>query len=60
MVSIADLIVLAGCASIEKAALNNGFKLNVPFTPGRMDASKEQTDEKSFNVLEPLQMVQKL
>jgi len=53
MVSIADLIVLAGCASIEKAALNNGFKVNVPFTPGRMDASKEQTDEKSFNVLEP-------
>jgi len=53
MVSMADLIVLAGCASIEKAAQNNGFKVEVPFTPGRMDASKENTDANSFKVLEP-------
>ena len=52
-VSMADLIVLAGCAGIEKAAKNAGFDLKVPFTPGRTDASKEQTDAGSFSVLEP-------
>lgn len=52
-VSLADLIVLAGCAGIEKAANNGGHKVNVPFTPGRADASQEQTDVDSFAVLEP-------
>jgi len=52
-VSLADLIVLAGCAGIEKAAKNAGHKVTVPFTPGRMDASQEQTDVESFAVLEP-------
>ena len=52
-ISLADLIVLAGCAGIEKAARNVDHKESVPFTPGRMDASREQTDEKSFDVLEP-------
>ncbi|MFC2064509.1 catalase/peroxidase HPI [Chloroflexota bacterium] len=52
-VSLADMIVLGGCAGIEKAAQNGGHKLTVPFTPGRMDASEEQTDVKSFTVLEP-------
>jgi catalase-peroxidase len=52
-VSLADLIVLAGCAGIEKAAKNAGAKVTVPFTPGRMDASQEQTDAASFAVLEP-------
>ncbi len=52
-VSLADLIVLAGCAGIEKAAKDAGHKLTVPFTPGRMDASQEQTDVDSFGVLEP-------
>ncbi|GAB4397673.1 MAG: catalase/peroxidase HPI [Microscillaceae bacterium] len=52
-VSLADLIVLGGCAAIEKAAKNAGHDLTVPFTPGRMDASQEQTDEESFAVLEP-------
>ena len=52
-VSLADLIVLAGCAGIEKAAKNAGHKVTVPFTPGRMDASQEQTDAASFAVLEP-------
>lgn len=52
-VSIADLIVLAGCAGIEKAAKNAGFDINVPFTPGRADASQEQTDVESFEVMEP-------
>jgi len=52
-VSLADLIVLAGCAGVEKAAKNAGYKLTVPFTPGRMDASQEQTDVESFAVLEP-------
>jgi catalase-peroxidase len=52
-VSLADLIVLAGCAGIEKAAKNAGHKVTVPFTPGRMDASLEQTDVESFTVLEP-------
>ena len=52
-VSLADLIVLAGCAGVEKAAKDAGFAVNVPFTPGRMDASQEQTDVESFAVLEP-------
>jgi catalase-peroxidase len=52
-VSIADLIVLAGCAGIEKAAKDAGQDIIVPFTPGRGDASKEQTDVDSFAVLEP-------
>ncbi|MCU0446615.1 MAG: catalase/peroxidase HPI [Microscillaceae bacterium] len=53
-VSMADLIVLGGCAAIEKAAQNAGFTLTVPFTPGRTDASQEQTDVESFAVLEPI------
>jgi catalase-peroxidase len=52
-VSLADLIVLAGCAGVEQAAKNAGYKITVPFTPGRMDASQEQTDVVSFAVLEP-------
>lgn len=52
-VSLADLIVLAGCAGVEKAAESGGHALTVPFTPGRMDASQEQTDINSFAVLEP-------
>jgi len=52
-VSLADLIVLAGCAGVEQAAKNAGHKVTVPFTPGRMDASQEQTDAASFSVLEP-------
>ena len=52
-VSLADLIVLAGCAGIEQAAKNAGHKVSVPFSPGRMDASQEQTDAASFAVLEP-------
>ncbi len=53
-VSLADLIVLAGCAAIEQAAKNAGHEVMVPFTPGRMDASQEQTDVESFAVLEPI------
>ncbi len=53
-VSIADLIVLAGTAAVEKAAKNAGFNLTVPFTPGRMDALQEQTDVNSIAVLEPM------
>ena len=53
-VSLADLIVLAGCAGIEQAAKKAGHKVTVPFTPGRMDASQEQTDAASFAVLEPI------
>jgi len=53
-VSLADLIVLAGCAGIEKAAKNAGVDLTVPFSPGRMDASQEQTDVEAFAVLEPI------
>ena len=53
-VSLADLIVLAGCAGVEQAAKNAGHALTVPFTPGRMDASQEQTDAASFAVLEPI------
>jgi catalase-peroxidase len=52
-VSLADLIVLGGCAGIEQAAKNAGYKVTVPFTPGRMDASQVQTDAASFAVLEP-------
>jgi catalase-peroxidase len=52
-VSLADLIVLAGCAGVEQAAKNAGQEVTVPFTPGRMDASQEQTDVDSFAVLEP-------
>ncbi|MDD1677466.1 MAG: hypothetical protein LUQ40_07005 [Methanomicrobiales archaeon] len=52
-VSLADLIVLAGCAGVEQAAKNAGHVVTVPFTPGRMDASQEQTDVVSFAVLEP-------
>ena len=53
-VSLADLIVLAGCAGVEQAAKNAGHEVTVPFTPGRMDASQEQTDVASFAVLEPV------
>jgi catalase-peroxidase len=52
-VSLADLIVLGGCAAIEKAAKDAGVDVKVPFTPGRMDASQEQTDVESFAPLEP-------
>ena len=52
-VSLADLIVLAGCVGIELAAKNNGIKAKVPFTPGRTDATQDQTDVASFAVLEP-------
>jgi catalase-peroxidase len=52
-VSLADLIVLAGCAGVEKAAKGAGYDITVPFAPGRMDASQEQTDVDSFSVLEP-------
>jgi catalase-peroxidase len=53
-VSLADLIVLAGCAGVEQAAKKAGHDVSVPFTPGRMDASQEQTDVESFAVLEPI------
>jgi catalase-peroxidase len=52
-VSLADLIVLAGCAGVEQAARNAGHDIAVPFTPGRTDASQEQTDVESFSALEP-------
>ena len=52
-VSLADLIVLAGCAGVEKAAANAGHQVTVPFSPGRTDASAEQTDADSFKYLEP-------
>ncbi|MEO8590940.1 MAG: catalase/peroxidase HPI [Flavobacteriales bacterium] len=52
-VSLADIIVLGGCAAIEKAAKDAGQNVTVPFTPGRMDASQEQTDVESFSVMEP-------
>ncbi len=52
-VSLADLIVLGGCAGVEQAAKNAGYDVTVPFTPGRTDASQEQTDVESFAVLEP-------
>jgi len=53
-VSLADLIVLAGCAGVEKAAKDAGYDVTVPFTPGRMDALAEQTDVEAFAVLEPV------
>jgi len=53
-VSLADLIVLGGCAAVEQAAKNAGHEVTVPFTPGRMDASAEHTDVASFSVLEPI------
>ncbi len=52
-ISLADLIVLAGCAAVEQAAKNAGYDVEVPFTPGRTDASQDQTDVESFAVLEP-------
>ena len=52
-VSLADLIVLGGCAAVEQAAKNAGHDVQVPFSPGRTDASQEQTDVESFAVLEP-------
>jgi catalase-peroxidase len=52
-VSLADMIVLGGCAAVEQAAKNAGHNVTVPFTPGRTDASQEQTDVNSFAVLEP-------
>lgn len=53
-ISLADLIVFAGTAAVEKAAKDAGYSFTVPFTPGRMDASKDQTDADSFAVLEPI------
>jgi catalase-peroxidase len=53
-VSMADLIVLGGCAAVEAAAAKAGHKVKVPFTPGRTDANQEQTDVESFSVMEPL------
>lgn len=53
-ISLADLIVLAGCAGVEQAAKNAGHSITVPFTPGRTDASQEQTDVESFGFLEPI------
>src|SRR5207249_7660784 len=52
-VSLADLIVLGGCAAVEQAAKKAGHDITVPFVPGRTDASQEQTDVESFAVLEP-------
>jgi catalase-peroxidase len=52
-ISLADLIVLGGCAAVERAATNAGHDVDVPFTPGRTDASQEETDVESFAVLEP-------
>ena len=53
-VSLADLIVLGGCAAIEKSSRDAGLSVNIPFIPGRMDATQEQTDSVSFEVLEPI------
>ncbi len=53
-ISMADLIVLAGCVGVENAAKNEGFDIEVPFTPGRMDATQEQTDINSMGFLEPM------
>ena len=52
-ISLADLIVLGGCAAVEKAAADGGHNITVPFTPGRTDASQDQTDIRAFRVLEP-------
>ena len=54
MISVADIIVLAGCAAVEQAAKNAGYEVKVPFTAGRADASQEQTDIASFAILEPV------
>ena len=54
MVSLSDLIVLSGCAGVEQATKNGGHDITVPFTPGRTDASQEQTHVKSFSLLEPI------
>ncbi|RJP18144.1 MAG: catalase/peroxidase HPI [Candidatus Abyssobacteria bacterium SURF_5] len=53
-ISLADLIILGGCAAVEQAAKNAGYDVTVPFTPGRTDASQEQTDVEAFAVLEPV------
>ncbi len=53
MVSLADVIVLGGCAAVEESAKKAGHDVQVPFSPGRTDASQEQTDVDSFAVLEP-------
>lgn len=53
-ISLADMIVLAGCAAVEKSAKDAGYEIKVPFAPGRMDSSQEQTDVESFEVLEPV------
>ena len=53
-ISLADLIVLGGCAAVEKAAQDAGYRVDVPFSPGRTDATAEQTDAESFDVLEPV------
>lgn len=53
-ISLADLIVLGGCAAVEKAAKDAGFSISVPFVAGRVDASQEQTDVESFSIMEPL------
>jgi len=53
-VSLADLVVLGGCAAVEQAAKNGGHDVAVPFTPGRTDAAQEQTGMRSFDVLEPI------
>jgi catalase-peroxidase len=53
-ISLADIILLGGCAAVEQAAKNAGHDVEVPFTPGRMDASQQQTDTESFGVLEPM------
>ncbi len=53
-ISLADMIVLGGCAAVEQAAKKGGFDIEVPFTPGRTDATQEQTDTESFAVLEPV------
>jgi catalase-peroxidase len=52
-VSLADVIILGGCAAVEQSAKNAGYNITVPFTPGRTDASQEQTDVESFAVLDP-------
>lgn len=52
-ISMADIIVLGGCAGVEQAAINAGYDITVPFTPGRGDATQDQTDVESFKVLEP-------
>jgi catalase-peroxidase len=53
-IALADMIVLAGCAAVEQAAKRAGFEVEIPFTPGRTDATQEQTDTESFAVLEPV------